>query len=126
MNAFYDIDVAEKYGLNKSLISKWKKEFKSTEDTVAQNHKKVLKKIRPSTKHKELFKKLHQKFTGARSKGRKVSFAWFYANANKINREMHGNDSPRLQKSVVTRFMKYYKIKLRRVQRKETVNKLEY
>ena len=39
---------------------------------------------------------------------------------------MHGNDSLRLPKSVVTRFIKNYKIKLRRVQRKKTVNKLEY
>ena len=75
MNTFYDINVAEKHGLKKLLISKWKKEFKSIEDIVAQSHKKVLKKIRPSTKHKDLFKKLHQKFTAARSKVRKVSFA---------------------------------------------------
>ena len=55
-----------------------------------------------------------------------TSFMSIKLNANKINREMHGNDSPRLPKSVVTRFIKNYKIKLRRVQRKKTVNKLEY
>ena len=39
---------------------------------------------------------------------------------------MHGTDSPRLPKSVVTRFIKSYNIKLRRVQRKKTVNKLSH
>ena len=47
-------------------------------------------------------------------------------NVNKINREMHGNNSLRLPKSVVTRFIKNHKIKLRRIQQKKTVNKLEY
>ena len=28
LSTFYDIDIAEKYGLNKSLVSKWKKEAK--------------------------------------------------------------------------------------------------
>ena len=39
---------------------------------------------------------------------------------------MHGTDSPRLPRSVVTRFIKSYNIKLRRVQRKKTVNKLSH
>ena len=39
MNAFHDVNVAEKYGLHKSIVFKWKKEFKSIEDAVAHNHK---------------------------------------------------------------------------------------
>ena len=39
---------------------------------------------------------------------------------------MHGTDPPGLPKSVVTRFIKSYNIKLRRVQRKKTVNKLSH
>ena len=39
---------------------------------------------------------------------------------------MHGTDSPRLPKSVVTRFIKSYNIKLRQVQRKKRVNKLSH
>ena len=39
---------------------------------------------------------------------------------------MHGTDSPRLLKSVVTRFIKSYNIKLRRVQQKKTFNKLSH
>ena len=126
MNSFNDNDVAEKYGIRKSLLPKWKKNAKSIEDAVDQKHKKLLKKIRPSTRHKNLFEKLHQRFRTARSKGRKVSHAWFYATANKINKETHGTKSHRLPKSVVTRFIKSYNIKLRRVQRKKTVNKLSH
>ena len=52
-------------------ISPWfqsgKKKPKN-EDSAAQGHKTLLKKIRPSTKHKDLFIKLHQKFTTARLK----------------------------------------------------------
>jgi len=44
MNTFSDIDVAEKYGINKSLVSKWKKEANKMEDSVTQSHKKHLKK----------------------------------------------------------------------------------
>ena len=55
MNSFNDNDVAEKYGIHKSLLSKWKKNAKSIEDAVDQKHKKLLKKIRPSTRHKNLF-----------------------------------------------------------------------
>ena len=126
MSSFNDIDVAQKYGINKSLSSKWKKNAKNIENEVAQKHKRLLKKIRPSTRHKDLFKQLHQRCATARSKGRKVSYAWFYITANKINKEMHGMDSSRLPKSVVTRFIKSYNIKLRRVERKKTVSKLSH
>ena len=126
MSSSNDMDVAQKYGINKSLLSKWKKDAKNIKDAVAQKQRRLLKKIRPSTRHKDLFKQLHQKFATARSKGRKVSYAWFYATANKVNKEMHGTDSPRLLKSVVTRFIKSYNIKLRPVQRKKTVNTLSH
>ena len=48
-------DVVEKYGVHKSLLSKWKKNAKIIEDAVAQKQKNLLKKIRPSTRHKDLF-----------------------------------------------------------------------
>ena len=78
--------------------------------------------MRPSTRHKEVFQKLHKKFVSARSKGLRISHAWFYANANRINKEVNGSEATHLPKSSVTRFNKTYKIKLRRVQRKK--NKL--
>ena len=53
MSYFNDIDVAQKYGMNKSFFSKWEKDAKNIEDAVAQKHKRLLKKIRPSTRHKD-------------------------------------------------------------------------
>ena len=77
MSSSNDIDIAQKYGVNKSLLSKWKKDAKNIEDVVAEKHKRLLKKVRPSTRHSDLFKQLHQRFATVRSKGRKVSYACF-------------------------------------------------
>ena len=49
------------------MISKWKKDAKNIEDAVSQKHKRLLKKIRLSTRHKNLSKQLHQRFATARS-----------------------------------------------------------
>ena len=51
---------------------------------------------------------------------------WFYANANKINKEIRGQDVRRLPKSVVSRFINAYKIKLRRVKRKRQSKKIDH
>ena len=73
-----------------------------------------------------MIQKLHKKFLSARSKGLRISHAWFYANANRINKEVNGSEATRLPKSSVTRFIRTYKIKLRRVQRKKQANKTNY
>ena len=43
MSSFNDIDVAQKYGINKFLLSKWKKDANNIEDAVAQKHNRLLK-----------------------------------------------------------------------------------
>ena len=43
MSSFNDIDVAQKYGINKFLLSKWKNDANNIEDVVAQKHKRLLK-----------------------------------------------------------------------------------
>lgn len=45
MSSFNDIEVPQKYGIKKSMLSKWKKDGKNIEDTAAQKHKQLLKKI---------------------------------------------------------------------------------
>lgn len=47
--SLYDIDVAEKYEIRKSLIAKWRRNRDALENTAAQRHKKLLKKISPSS-----------------------------------------------------------------------------
>ena len=63
-------------------------------------------------------KKLIVKFRNAREKGKMVSFAWLYTTASII----HKNDNPdakRLSPSVVVSFVRTFKIKMRRVQRRK-------
>ena len=79
-------DVAAKQGVHKSLVTKWKQDDKKRIITyvVEGREKKLSKKGRASNKHHPVFVKRYQRFAKARSLGRKVSYAWFYPNANKI------------------------------------------
>ena len=101
MAAQSDVEIANKCGKNKSLVAKWKKNRDAIEDAVAQKLKKDLAKIRPSIKDRDVFQKLHTKFVSTRSRGMKVSCAWFHANANRINKELHGSNAARLPKSLL-------------------------
>ena len=111
-----DCDIALEYGIDKSVLCKWKKQEKKICDAALHEHSKLLTKNRPSKKHEKIYRELFKKFYAARQKGLRVSFAWFYSNANKISREI--NDGNRITKSAITMFIKKYNIKLRRVQRK--------
>ena len=84
---------------------------------------KLFEKIRPWAKDQELFWKIHEKFTAARRKSLKISFVWFYANANKINKEIRGQDARRLTDSGLSGFINACKIKLLWVQRKRQSKK---
>ena len=48
----FDTDVAFRYGIDKSLITKWKNNRRFVIDTAVIEHNKLLKKNRPSTRHK--------------------------------------------------------------------------
>ena len=117
-----DQDIAMEFGIDKSLISKWKKQEKKICDASVQSHLKILRKNRPSKKHDAVYRKLYKKFETARKKGLRVSFAWLYANGNKFNKELHKNAN-NLPKSAITAFIRRYNIKLRRVQRKKKLTK---
>ena len=81
-------DVALQFNIHKSLVSKWKKDKSVILDRAMDEHKKLMKKGRPSNKHKELFRRLYEKFKHARKIGRMVSFSWLYTHASKIKKEM--------------------------------------
>jgi hypothetical protein len=116
------VDVAHRYGVNKTLVSKWKKDEVKIVSLVAKGRlEKLLKKSRTKSKHRGIFKKLNNRFESVRKRGKKVSWQWFYSHGNKIARE-ENPDAPRLPRSSITYFIKQYKIKLRRVQRKNRVN----
>ena len=98
---------------------------KSIVDGAAAKHLKLLKKGRKSKKHVALFDRLITKFRTARSKGNMVSFRWIYTHASRLNKEMHPG-AKRLSPSVVINFIRKYKIKVRRVQRKKQHHKSSY
>ena len=64
-----DSDIVLQYNIGKSIISKWKKQEKKICDAVCTENLKMLRKNQPSTRHKEVYKKLYIKFTAARTKG---------------------------------------------------------
>ena len=67
-------DVAYKYDIDKSLVIKWRKEEKKIMDVPVTAHRKLIKKIQPSIRHAQVFKKLFDTFSAARSKGLKMSY----------------------------------------------------
>ena len=122
-------EVALKYNISKSMVTTWVQNERKITDTAVGRHIKLMKKIKPSAKHKQVFVKLNQKFLQARSKGLRVSFAWLYANARKIQAELNQSsqsDVKVIPKSAIFSFIKKYGIKLRRIQRKKKANKTSF
>ena len=122
-------EVALKYNISRSMVTTWVQNERKITDTAVDRHMRLMKKIRPSTKHKQLFVKLNQKFLQARSKGLRVSFAWLYVNARKIQAELNQSsqsDEKVIPKSAIFSFIKKYGIKLRRIQRKKRANKTNF
>ena len=119
-------DVALKFNVNLSLISKWVKN-RSVICARAKVDKKNLFKIRPTViKHGELYKRLYVKFTSARKRGWCVNFNWMWAHARKLYKEINNDDSLNIGKYVVVKFLKIYGIRMRRKQRNKKLSKEVY
>jgi hypothetical protein len=79
------VDVAFKHGVNKSLITRWKKNADVIYNAVAGDRvKQLFAKNRKSGKHSKLFSQLFDKFKAARSKGKRCSHLWIYIQASKL------------------------------------------
>lgn len=115
-NEMRDIDVADKFGITKQLVSEWKKREEQIAEAAATNRKNH-KKLRQSNKHSNLYVKLYEKFRAHRNRGLKVSHKWIHIQAEKINKELHGEKVKVLGRHVVKFFIQRYKIKMRRKQR---------
>ena len=94
-------------------------------ENSGQRLTKKLLKIRPSTRHLELFRGLNQKFKGARNKGQAVDFNWLWTKANKVQSELTGNPNATVRSHVVVQFIKKYRIRMRAKQRSKKVAKAE-
>ncbi len=103
-------DVALKYGIDKSMVTKWKKDENKIVDAAGVAHKKHVTKIRPSRKHQKIFNELYKEFTNARSKGLKVSYAWLYIQAKKIIQQINPSNLDKFPKSAFSIFTRKYKI----------------
>ena len=118
-NGMLAIDVASKYGVNRSMITRWKKSEDVIANAAASDHKKRLFiKNRRRDKHTSLLSKLFIQFQDARNKGRRCSHTWIYTRAKQIHKRDFPNARP-LPKSIVVKFVNTYKIKCLRVQRRK-------
>ena len=133
MNAINDldegmqgIDVASKYGVNRSMITRWKANQHIIANAVAEDDKKRLfTKNRRRDKHHNLMKKLFTKFEIARKKGLRCSHTWLYTRAKQIHKEDFPNAAP-LPKSIVVKFLNTFKVKCLRVQRRKQKDNMDY
>eukprot|EP00794_Sanderia_malayensis_P003861 gene3861-4397_t len=111
------------------MVLTWVKTEQKITDAAVDKHRKMMKKIRPSTRHKQVFVKLYQKFLQARSKEMRISFASrtqmlgrLTRNSTKAPNQML-KSSQNLQPSIL---QKKHKIKLRRIQRKKRAEETSF
>ena len=84
--------IAQKYGISQSLVSKWLKDKDSIIAAATDNHRKLYAKQRKSTKCLELYRLLFDQLKAARDKCRKVNFNWLWSKARSIQRDLIGGD----------------------------------
>ena len=114
------VDVAERLGVNKSMITRWKQNADTIYTSVAQDYKRRLfTKNRKAGKHSKLFQLLFQKFESSRKQGKRCSHTWIYIQALKLFKQMYPNVEKPLSKSVISYFTRKYNIKCLRVQRRK-------
>lgn len=117
--------IAEKYRINRSLVSKWMKDKKKITSAAATAHKKVLK-VRPGNKYNHLFSVLMTRFKAARSKGYSVDFNWLWCKARVAYREITGNPNATVRQHVITTFLKRHNIRMRTRQRNRKMPKQNF
>ncbi|EDO41481.1 predicted protein [Nematostella vectensis] len=104
--------IAEKYNINRSLVSKWLKDKTKIVAAATEAHTELLK-IRPSRKYSRLSVALFDKYHEARSRGFIINFDWLWCQARKIYREITGDPKATLGKHVITAFLKKHNIRMR-------------
>ena len=105
------------------MVSRWVKDKDKILPAAAVNRKKKLLKVRPSTKHSELFNALFKRFKDARDRGSKVNFNWLWSKARLIHAEQTGNPDAVVQQHHIITFIERYKIRMRAKQRNKKVSK---
>ena len=119
--------LAEKYNINRSLVSKWSsaKESEKIKKAAVSEYKHHTK-IRPSVKYEELHKEMLVVFQKARNQGHHVNSGWLWSKSRNIYREQTGDPEVKVKKHVVTNFLKKYNIRMRAKQRNRNLSKESY
>ena len=112
-------DIALQLNVDVSMISRWKTQRKQVIEGAASIHWQLFTKHRPGLKDSTAFSQLYSKMVASRTKGMRATFAWLYTHVNKINSTINPS-AARVPMSAMSSFIRRYKIKMRRVQRKKT------
>ena len=114
INEVYDgekpVDVAEKYGINRSLISKWNANKTMLLDAIQVNDKKCFDtKNRRKVKYEKLYDDLHKQFKAAEAQGVIISYRWIHDTAEKMFK-VYFPTKTTLPQSFVSNFTKRYSL----------------
>ena len=120
------ISIYHSFNTNKSQISKWKMAKDKIIATAADRKVKKITKIRPATKHKELYRELLKVLQETKSKGRHVEFNWIYSKVRKITRELTGDPNAIVKQYVIPNFIKQYHLKRCKIQRNKRLPNKQY
>ena len=89
---------------------------------AVSKHRQLCVKHRPGLKYSTVVSQLYSKMVASRTKRMRVTFAWLYTRVNKINSTINPSTA-RVPMSAMSSFIRRYKIKMRRVQRKKRQDK---
>ena len=120
-----DDEIASQFGINRSLVIKWrnkKEDINCSAESVFKSHLK----IRPARKYKQLYGELLRVFTDARKKGHRVDFNWIWSKARKIQRPQTDNPDATIRRHVIQNVIKRNNIKMRVRQRNKALPKAEF
>ena len=109
-------EIAVRFGINKSMVSRWMKSKVDIVSEAVKMHRKMMTKNRNPIKHKDLHVALLVKFKEARAKGHRAGFEWLWSKVRQIRKEQTGS-SEGIGKHVIVQFLKLNNIKTTQKQR---------
>ena len=100
--------MAERYGINRSMISKWMKDKDKIYELASNSLTKKLLKARPSPKYTQLYHELFKLFKAKRDKGHVVDITWLWSKARRLYAEITGNPNATVRLHVIVTFNKRF------------------
>ena len=115
--------IAQKYGISQSLVSKWLKDKDSIIAAAADKHRKLYAKQRKSTKYRELYRLLFDQLKAVHDKCQKMNFNWIWSKDHSVQRDLIGGDKVIVRKHVITAFLRKNNVRMRASQRNRSLAK---